>query len=211
MVGMLLNLLHRISASGYAMRAHRWDREGFRGTELAGKTVGIVGCGNMGSAFSSRLAGFGCEVLGYDKYLPEQPSPNYQRVSLDQLYSNCNIVSLHVPLTHETKNFYNYSFFEQFKKPIILLNSARGEILPLNDLVRLLEEKKIIAAGLDVFEQEPLIQLADNHKYIYDYLTTSPLVLITPHIAGWSYESYQRINLVLVDKIKALKQSGFIE
>ncbi len=208
MAGMLLNLLHRISASDQAIRDGIWDREGFRGTELGDKTVGIIGCGNMGSAFARRLSGFGCSVLGYDKYLPMQKSTIYARTSLEELFIKSDIVSLHVPLTKETRNFYDYSFFTQFEKPIILLNSARGEILPLKDLVQLLREKKIVGAALDVFEKEPVIQLADNQQDIYNYLTTSPFVLLTPHIAGWSYESYRRINDVLVTKIEHLKSTG---
>ncbi|GJM28857.1 MAG: 2-hydroxyacid dehydrogenase [Cyclobacteriaceae bacterium] len=211
MMGMLLSLLHKIGASCEAIRSGQWDREGFRGTELGGKTVGIIGCGNMGNALASRLQSFGCQVLGYDKYLEEQPTSNYQRVPINQLFIRSDIVSLHVPLTEETRNFYNYSFFQQFKKPIILMNSARGEILPLKDLVKLLRERKIIGACLDVFEKEPLFQLSKNQKGIYDYLTDSPEVILTPHIAGWSYESYQRINDVLVTKIRALKQSGSID
>lgn len=208
MVGMLLNLLHRISASHQAIRAGVWDREGFRGIELGDKTVGIIGCGNMGTAFARRLSGFGCTLLGYDKYLAMQKSKFYIRASLEELYSQCDIVSLHVPLTRETRNFYDYSFFRQFDNPIILLNSARGEVLPLDNLVQLLKEKKIVGAALDVFEKEPIMQLSDNQKDIYDYLTTSPYVLLTPHIAGWSHESYRRINDILITKIKHLKDTG---
>lgn len=210
-VGMLLNMLHRIGPADTAIREGQWDREGWRGIELGGKTVGIIGCGNMGNAFASRLRGFGCKVLGYDKYLPSQESSNYQRVSIEDLYPQSDVVSLHVPLTDETRGFYNYSFFQQFKKPLILINSARGEILPLTDLVRLLKEQKLTGACLDVFEREPLSQLSNNQKDIYEYIISCPRVLLTPHVAGWSFESYQRINQVLANKIKALKQSGSID
>ncbi len=202
--GMLLNMLHRISAAHDAMRNGIWDREGFRGTELGDKTVGLIGCGNMGTAVAKRLASFNCQVLGYDKYLPEVSTTFYQRTDLEQLYHRCDILSLHVPLTNETRGFYNYSFFQQFKRPLILVNSARGEILPLDDLVKLMEEKKITGACLDVFQKEPLNQLSDSQKYIYDFLISSPNILLTPHVAGWSVESYQRINQVLVQKIAAL-------
>jgi D-3-phosphoglycerate dehydrogenase len=210
-VGMLLNMLHRISEASNSVRMGHWDREGFRGTELAGKTVGIIGCGNMGNAFGKRLQNFDCTVLGYDKYLPEKESTIYQRVSINKLYDKCDIVSLHVPLSPETKGYYNYSFFQQFEKPIILLNSARGEILPLKDLVQLIKEDKILAAGLDVFEKEPYVQLSHNQSDIYNYLISSPLVLLSPHVAGWSIESYKRINNVLVDKIKRLQAAGLID
>ncbi len=104
-----------------------------------------------------------------------------------------------------------YSFFQQFEKPIILLNSARGEILPLKDLVQLIKEEKILAAGLDVYEKEPFIQLSHNQSDIYKYLISSPSVLLSPHVAGWSVESYKRINDVLIGKIKCLKAAGLID
>jgi len=211
MVGMLLNILHRIFEAGNSVRMGKWDREGFRGTELAGKTVGIIGCGNMGGAFGQRLSSFGCKVLGYDKYLPEEVSTIYERVPIAELYEKCDIVSLHVPLTGETRGFYNYSFFQQFKKPIILLNSARGEILPLKDLVQLIKEDKILAVGLDVYEKEPFIQLSHIQNDVYEYLISSPSVLLSPHVAGWSIESYKRINDVLVGKIELLKAAGLID
>lgn len=211
MVGMLLNLLHRITESNNSIRSGQWDREGFRGTELQSKTVGIIGCGNMGKAFAQRLSSFGCIVLGYDKYQPDQKTLVFKNATMDELFQNSDIVSLHVPLTGETRRFYDYSFFQQFRKPIVLLNSARGEILPLKDLVTLLREGRVLAAGLDVFEKEPISQLSSNQKDIYDYLTLSPLVLLTPHIAGWSFESYERINHILITKISQLKANGSID
>jgi len=211
MVGMLLCLLHGIFEASNSVRMGHWDREGFRGTELSGKTVGIIGCGNMGNAFAQRLSSFGCKVLGYDKYLPEVVSTIYERVPVNELYDKCDIVSLHVPLTAETRGFYNYSFFQQFKMPIILLNSARGEILPLKDLVQLIKDDIIMAVGLDVYEKEPFNQLSHNQSDTYNYLISSPSVLLSPHVAGWSNESYMRINQVLVGKIKHLKSAGLID
>ena len=211
LTGMLLSLLHRINEAGNSIRAGQWDREAFRGSELGMKNVGIIGCGNMGNAFSKCLSGFGCKVYGYDKYKPDEKSTTYERVTLEQLFTACDIVSLHVPLTPETRGFYNYSFFQQFKRPIILLNSARGEILPLTDLVRLIKERKVVGAALDVYEKEPFLQIADNQLDIYNFLISSPLVVLTPHVAGWSIESYERINQVLVDKIKVLKAESLID
>ena len=130
---------------------------------------------------------------------------------MNQLYKKCDILSLHVPLTNETKGFYDYSFFQQFERSLVVLNTARGEVLPLEDLVRLLKEGKVVAAALDVFEQEPFTQLADNHYDAFEYLTNSPSVLLTPHVAGWSIESYERINSVLVTKIAGLQAQGLID
>jgi D-3-phosphoglycerate dehydrogenase len=210
-MGMLLSLLHRISESDTAVRQGVWDREAARGSELGGKTVGLIGCGNMGCAFAKRLSSFDCKVLGYDKYQIKPKSSYYQPVSLERLFLESEIVSLHVPLTHETRGFYDYSFFQHFSKPIYLINSARGEILPLSDLVGLLKEQKVIAACLDVYQKEPFNQLADNHKDIYRFLVNSQRVLLTPHVAGWTTESYERINQVLVQKITHLKQAGLID
>lgn len=210
-IGMLLSLLHRITQSHESIRQGNWDREAFRGHELSGKTVGLIGCGNMGCAVANRLSSFGCQVLGYDKYLTKPNSPNYQPASLDDLYKKSDIVSLHVPLTDETRGFYNYSFFQQFKKPIYLINSARGEILPLADLVKLIKEKKIAGACLDVYQVEPLYQLPEDQKDMYDFLLNSDRMILTPHVAGWSVESYQRINRVLLEKIERLKQAGSLD
>ena len=210
-MGMLLSLLHRIAQSDTAIRQGIWDREAFRGTELGNKTAGIIGCGNMGCAFAKRLESFGCQVLGYDKYLTKPSSSHYRPVSLNELYLEADIVSLHVPLTDETRGFYNYSFFKQFKKPIYLINSARGEILPLTDLVNLMREQKVVGACLDVYQKEPLSELSDNHIDIYDFLLNSSQVVLTPHVAGWSVESYQRINQVLTEKIKHLKRAGLLD
>ena len=165
----------------------------------------------MGRAFAKRLKSFDCQVLGYDKYFPDQNSTDFISVPIEELYARADILSLHVPLTSETRGFYNYSFFQQFEKPILLLNSARGEVLPLSDLVRSMKEGKITGAGLDVFEKEPFYQLSDIEKDTYEFLLESPSVLMTPHVAGWSHQSYQRINAVLVQKIRLLKQSGAID
>ncbi len=210
-MGMLLSMLHRIKESDDAIRKGIWDREAFRGTELGSKTVGLIGCGNMGCALAQRLGSFGCQVLGYDKYLTKPISSHYQPVSLKSLFEQSDIVSLHVPLTDETRGFYNYSFFQQFSKPIYLINSARGEILPLNDLVNLLKEQKVIAACLDVYQLEPVTQISENQKDTYQYLLNSPRLLLTPHVAGWSTESYQRINQVLVQKLARLKKAGLLD
>ena len=211
MVGMLLSILHRINASHQALVAEQWDREAYRGTELGNKTVGIIGCGNMGIAFAKRLSSFDCTVLGYDKYLQKHSSTYYQPVTMEELYHRCDILSLHVPLTDETREFYNYSFFQQFEHPLVLLNSARGEILPLNDLVDSLREGKLTGVALDVFEYEPFLQQSFNQRDTYNYLIGNPSVVLSPHIAGWSHESYERINQVLIEKITEFKQAGSLD
>ena len=210
-LGMILNLLHNLNRGDRSVKAGIWDREEHRGVELQHQTVGLIGFGNMGSAVAQRLRGFNCEVVAYDKYKSEIDPELARSVTLQELFTCCNILSLHVPLTSETRGFYNYSFFQQFKHTIILINTARGEILPLTDLVRNMKEGKIQAAGLDVLEQEPISQLADKQKDTYDFLSGASQVILSPHVAGWSTQSYLKISQTLATKIIDLQQRGVID
>ncbi|MDH3708592.1 MAG: phosphoglycerate dehydrogenase [Cyclobacteriaceae bacterium] len=209
-LAMLLNLLHNVTLADRSVREGLWQREVFRGTELSGKTIGLIGYGNMGSAFAKMLPPFKCRVLAYDKFLKDFSDEYVQEAGLEELYP-CDILSLHVPLTMETKGFYDYSFFSRFYKPLILLNTARGEILPLSDLVKLMRDQKITAAALDVFEIEPISQLSDKQRDVYEYLINSDRILLTPHIAGWSYQSYERINAVILEKLAQLQSQGLFD
>ncbi len=209
-LALLLNLLHNVTLADRSVREGLWQREVFRGTELSGKTIGLIGYGNMGSAFAKMLPPFKCRVLAYDKYLKDFSDEYVQEADLEELYQ-CDILSLHVPLTEETKGFYDYSFFSRFHKPLILLNTARGEILPLSDLVKLIRDQKITAAALDVLEIEPISQLSDKQRDVCEYLLNSDRVLLTPHIAGWSYQSYERINAVILEKLARLQSQGLID
>ena len=203
-VGMLISLMNHMARSDAQIRNYTWDREGNRGYELHSKSVGIIGYGNMGSALAKRLSGFSCEVLAYDKYKSGFDDLYAHESSLEQLYEHCDIISLHVPLTHETRNHYDYNFFNKFKKNIWLLNTARGNIVPLEDLVRLMEEKRILGAALDVLENEKLSGMNDREKKTFDRLIKLENVLLTPHVGGWTFESYRKINEVLLDKIGKL-------
>jgi D-3-phosphoglycerate dehydrogenase len=210
-LGMLLSLLHKLNAGDRSVREGNWDREGHRGEELQHQTVGLIGYGNMGSAVTQRLRAFNCKVLAYDKYKSSFDSDFASSVDLEELFKCCNILSLHVPLTSETRGFYDYSFFQRFEHPIILINTARGEILPLPDLVRNLKEGRIKAAGLDVLESEPISELAEKQLDTYNYLVNSPQVILTPHVAGWSTQSYLKISQTLAHKIIDLRQRGVID
>lgn len=210
-VGMLLNLLHKLLPADRSVRSGNWFREAYRGSELGGKVVGIIGCGNMGMALAQRLKGFGCQILGYDKYKTAFSNENIREISLTEMHQHCDIVSLHVPLSAETRDFYNYSFFSPFMKPLILINTARGEILPLADVVKLMKQDKIVAAGLDVLELEPIAQLAGKQRDVYEFLTESDQVIFSPHVAGWSVESYLKINEILLKKIAGLQSAGLID
>jgi len=204
-LGMLLNLINKLRSADNQVRQKIWDREGNRGVELMHRTFGIIGYGNMGEAVSKRLSGFGCKVIAYDKYKKDYASEFVEEVSLLELYERADIVSFHVPLTPETKFYVNDDFLESFKKNIILLNTARGEILPLKSLVKYLKSGKILAAGLDVLENEKMGKLTKDQNDVLGELFAMDNVLFTPHIGGWTVESYIKISETLGKKIKGLK------
>ncbi len=210
-MGMLLALMNQLPAADQSVRRSEWKREQFRGIELGGKVVGLIGYGNMGQAFAKRLTSFNCKILAYDKYKRGFGDHQIIETSLEDLFTECDILSLHVPLTAETRNFYDFQFFKQFNKSLILINTARGEILPLGDLKRSMAAGTITAAALDVFEGEPISYLDDYQEDVKNFLVTSPNLLLSPHIAGWSVESYQRINKILVNKIAELRNNGLID
>lgn len=203
-IGLILNLLHNINQGHTQVNKTIWDREGNRGEELGNKTVGIIGYGNMGSTLAKKLSSFGCKVIAYDKYNPSFNDSYAQSVSLNHLMKETEILSLHIPLTKETFSMTNDGFFDGFKHNIIFINTSRGEVAPLNSIVMAIESGKILKAGLDVLENEKLNDLSSQQNQDLVYLKDSGRVVFTPHVAGWSLESYIRINKVLVKKIKSL-------
>ncbi|MEC7754161.1 MAG: NAD(P)-dependent oxidoreductase [Bacteroidota bacterium] len=200
-MGMLLNLLNKINAADREVRNWVWDREGNRGVELSDKTVGIVGYGYMGQAFVQRLRAFDCRILVYDKFKKGFGTKKVEEVSLEKLFQKTDILSLHVPLTEETRGWMNETFFESFRKPVYLLNTARGEIVPIADLLSLLDSGKILGAALDVLEKEKFEALTSEEKQRFENLFARKNVVLSPHVAGWTFASYKRINEVLVSKI----------
>ncbi len=202
-VGMLLGLMNKMLIADSQVRQKIWNREGNRGYEIHGKTVGIIGYGNMGQAFAQRLTGFGCRVIAYDKYVATIDSTYATQVSLEQLQSEADIVSFHIPLTQETRGLVNYEYLNGFAKPIWLVNTARGEILELKDLILLLDKQKIQGAALDVLQNEKLHALNPAQAEVFNDLVKRTNVLLTPHVAGWTYESYFKINQVLAKKISS--------
>lgn len=200
-LGILLSVLHRLNYSYNEVRNGVWDREGNRGIELKGKVVGIYGVGNMGHSFAQKLSGLGCEVIGFDKYNLDIESDYVHQVALEELMDRTEILSLHIPLTNETKHLFDKVYLSRFKRLKILINTARGEILKTNDLVELLDEGNIYGAGLDVLENEKPDTYSKKDKEFMNKLMSYPNTIITPHVGGWTYESYQRINEVLVKKI----------
>jgi D-3-phosphoglycerate dehydrogenase len=207
-IGLLLNLLHNLTRGHNQITAGKWDREGNRGDELGSLTVGIYGYGNTGSTFAKKITGFGCKVIAYDKYLDKLPDNNAKMVDLKALYKEAQVLSMHIPLTDETRHLANAEFFNRFSQELIFLNTSRGEIAPLHDILLSIESNKIRMAGLDVLECEKLDEMNEEQEMAFQALKNSGKVLFTPHIAGWTQESYQRINAVLVEKIGAFLDRG---
>lgn len=206
-LGMLLCLFNNICRADRQVREGLWIREGNRGTELQGKTVGIIGYGNMGSAFAQRLKGFDCTVLAYDKYKKNylHPGESYiKECTMEELFEQTDVLSIHLPLTEETKYIVNRSFFEKFKKNIYFINTSRGKQVNTDDLVACMKSGKVLGACIDVLEYESLSFEGldkNNLPQSFRYLAESDRVILTPHIAGWTYESNKKISATLAKKI----------
>jgi D-3-phosphoglycerate dehydrogenase len=200
-LGMLLALFNNILKADREVRNGVWDREGNRGVELMNKTVGLIGYGNNGSATAKRLSGFGCRVLAYDKYRDNYGDAFAEESSVEEIMREADILSLHIPLTEMSKNWINEDFIEKFSKPFYLMNLSRGEIVKLEAVVNGLKSGKIKGACLDVLENEKITKLTVSQQESFDYLRSSDKVVLTPHIGGWTHESYVRINEVLVEQI----------
>lgn len=203
-IGALLALLRNIPKADAEVRNEVWLREENRGEELMGKTVGIIGYGNMGQAFARRLSGFSCQVLAYDKYKKNYADGFAQEASLETLMQETDILSLHVPLTEETRGMLNQDFLNHFRKRFVLVNTARGEIISLTTLAEAIQSRQLRGAVLDVLENEKLTLLTPEQREAFTYLKDQPTVLFTPHIAGWTFESHSKINQILVEKLQAL-------
>jgi len=198
-IGQLLSLAHKLHTSDTEVRHGLWEREGNRGFELKGKTIGIIGYGNMGKAVATRLSSFGMPILAYDKYAPSADFP----ASMEQIYEQADILSLHIPLTSETRGLVSEEFLDSFKKPIILINSSRGPIAPLEPLLHGLRTGRIKGLALDVLPNEKLTSWSPVEKELFHEIAAYPATIFSPHVAGWTTESYYKINEVLLDKIKA--------
>lgn len=200
-VGMLLSLLHNIHTAHDEVRQFQWKREANRGLELANRTVGIIGFGHTGSAFAKNLSGFGCRILAYDKYKSGYAPDYVEESELEALYLNCDVLSLHIPLTSETKGWINANFLSRFTSPLYLLNLARGPIVPLSGLIQAIEKEDVVAAALDVLENEKFDHLSGGEQRDLQGLFDSKKVVFTPHIGGWSHESLQRINDAMLQAV----------
>lgn len=200
-VGLILALLNNIVKADKEVRNDIWLREENRGYELASMTVGIIGYGNMGRETSKRLSAFGCKIIAYDKFRRNYASKHAEQVSLDVLQNEADIISLHIPLDEYSKGWVDKKFFNAIAKPFWLINTARGEVVKLNDLVEALKSGKVRGAALDVLENEKLSTLTEEQKIVFKELKANKQVILTPHIAGWTFESYRKISEVLGEKI----------
>ena len=204
-LGMLLTLFNNIIKADFEVRTGKWLREENRGLEIKGKTVGIIGYGNMGSAFAQRLKGFEANVIAYDKYKFDYSDEFVTEKSLEDLFEQTDILSLHVPLTEETHFLINNNFINQFKKNIYIINTARGKVLKTDDLVKNIKSGKVLGAALDVleYEQTSFESLHSDNELpdAFKFLIKSKNIVLTPHIAGWTHESNVKLSEFLADKI----------
>lgn len=205
-LGMLLSLFNHLNRADREVKAGLWNREANRGIELEGKTVGIIGYGHMGKSFARKLQGFNCEVICYD--ILENVGDDYARqVSLNELRSRVDVLSLHTPWTQMTNRMVESEFINAFKKPFYLINTARGKSVVTRDLVSALKKGQILGVGLDVLEYEKLsfeklFTTSEEMPPPLKYLIESDRVLLTPHIAGWTMESKVKLAQTIVTKIR---------
>lgn len=206
-MGLLLCLMNKLSRAHQQVRIGQWVREPNRAVELKGKTVGILGYGNMGSALAQRLQGFGVKALAYDKYKSGYGDQFAEEASLQRLFDEADVLSLHIPYSTANHYFVDRDFLNSFRKSIWLVNTARGLVLHTEHLVEALQSGKVLGAGLDVLEYEETS--FDKFKLeqlppAFDYLVQADNVVLSPHIAGWSFESKEKHAQVLAGKIAAL-------
>lgn len=204
-IAMLLCLFNNIIRSDKEVRQGIWNREKNRGIELMGKTVGIIGYGVMGSAFAKRLSGFGVDVLAYDKYKSNYGNEFAKESSLEEIYGKADIVSIHLPLTEETTYYINEDFINRFSKNIYVINTSRGKNLNTKDLVDAMKSRKVLGACLDVLEYETSsFEKIDKENLPEDfiYLSKCENVVLSPHVAGWTKESYVKLSGFLADKVE---------
>lgn len=201
-VGLLLSLTNNFRNADMEIRNGIWDREGNRGYELMGKTVGIIGYGFMGSSFAKKLSGFGVNVIAYDKYKTGFSDRYAREVSMEEIVKHSDVLSLHIPLTIETEGLVNEEYLFHFKKPIFFINTSRGKTTKVQAVLNAIKQGKILGAGLDVLEVEKFPKLAEQEWF--NELKQSGKVLLTPHIAGWTFDSYRKISEVMAQKLSLL-------
>ncbi|MDP9080371.1 MAG: 2-hydroxyacid dehydrogenase [Bacteroidota bacterium] len=199
-VGLLLSLMNNFNRADAEIRTGSWLREANRGYELKGRTVGIVGYGHMGSSFAKKLSGFGVDVIAYDKYKTGFSDRYAREVSMEEIVKHSDVLSLHVPLTRETQYLISEEFLFHFRKPIFFINTSRGKTAQVRAVLNAIKQGKILGAGLDVLEVEKFPALAEQEWF--EELKQSGKVILTPHVAGWTFESYRKISEVMGRKLE---------
>ncbi|QEC76894.1 2-hydroxyacid dehydrogenase [Mucilaginibacter ginsenosidivorax] len=201
-IGLLLSLMNNFNRGDAEIRNGKWEREGNRGYELKGKTVGIIGYGHMGHSFARKLSGFQVDVIAYDKYKTGFSDRYAREVSMEQIVKLSDVLSIHVPLTSETNGLIDDEYLFHFKKPIFFINTSRGKTAKVSSVLKAIKEGKILGAGLDVLEVEKFPTLAEQAWY--DELRQSGKVILSPHVAGWTFDSYRKISEVMAEKLVKL-------
>jgi D-3-phosphoglycerate dehydrogenase len=200
-LGLLLNLMKNVSKSYDEIKDGLWLRNENRGTELWGKTVGIIGYGNNGAAFARLLQPFDVRVLAYDKYKKDFSDGYIEEASIASIKENADVISLHIPLTPETYHLINHDFFSSFKKRFYFINACRGAVTDTAAVIEALVNQRIWGAALDVLENEQISAYSKAEKEQLDFLCGHPHVIITPHIAGYSHEAFKKMTDILLSKI----------
>lgn len=201
-IGLLLSLMNNFNNADAEIRNGKWQREANRGHELKGKTVGIIGYGYMGKSFAKKLSGFEVNVIAYDKYKTGFSDQYAREVSMEEIVKHSDVLSLHIPLTAETKGLVDEEYLFHFKKPIFFINVSRGSVAKVRAILNAIKQGKILGAGLDVLEVEKFPALAEQEWF--EELRQSGKVILTPHVAGWTFDSYRRVSEVMAGKLALL-------
>lgn len=203
-LGLLLSLMNNFNNADAEIRAGKWQREANRGYELKGKTVGIIGYGFMGKSFAKKLSGFEVNVIAYDKYKTGFSDQYAREVSMEEIVKHSDVLSFHIPLTAETKGLVDDEYLFHFKKPIFFINVSRGSVAKVRAILNAIKAGKILGAGLDVLEVEKFPALAEQEWF--EELRQSGKVILTPHVAGWTFDSYRRVSEVMAGKLALLNK-----